>query len=208
MRKLLFILLYTFNLVFFCFLSTFSVNLWLKASELEVSANKKKLILRKSLEFVPNSVVLWKAAIELENANDAKVMLYRAVECVPQSVDMWLALAKLETHENARKVLNMAREALPTERATWITAAKLEEAHGNTNLVGKIITKMISSLSQHDVVIKRIDWINEAIDAERTGFPLTSKVLIRETISIDVEQEDRKVTWMNDASMCVTDYDP
>lgn len=121
---------------------------------------------------------------------------------------MWLALAKLETHENARKVLNQAREALPTERATWITAAKLEEAHGNFKLVSKIISKMISSLTQYNVVIKRADWIAEAVEAERTSFPVTCRAIIQETIAIDVEPEDRKATWMNDASMCLTDFNP
>lgn len=58
------------------------------------------------MEFVPNSVKLWKTAIELEGVEDALIMLGRAVECVPHSVDMWLALARLETYENAQKVLN------------------------------------------------------------------------------------------------------
>lgn len=55
---------------------------------------------------MPNSVKLWKTAIELEGVEDALIMLGRAVECVPHSVDMWLALARLETYENAQKVLN------------------------------------------------------------------------------------------------------
>lgn len=65
-----------------------------------------KVVLRRALEFVPNSVKLWKTAIELEGVEDALIMLGRAVECVPHSVDMWLALARLETYENAQKVLN------------------------------------------------------------------------------------------------------
>ena len=62
-------------------------------------------MLRRALELIPNSVQLWKTAIQLEEVSDARVMLARAVECVPHSVEMWLALAKLETHENARKVV-------------------------------------------------------------------------------------------------------
>lgn len=65
-----------------------------------------KVVLRRALEFVPNSVKLWKTAIELEGVEDALIMLGRAVECVPHSVDMWLALARLETYENAQRVLN------------------------------------------------------------------------------------------------------
>ena len=110
-----------------------------------------QVVLRRALEFIPNSVQLWKTAIELEDVSDARIMLARATECVPHSVEMWLALAKLETHENARKVLNAAREAIPTEPATWLTAAKLEEAHGNGHLVGRIVEKMLASLAQYQV---------------------------------------------------------
>ena len=109
------------------------------------------MVLRRALEFIPNSVQLWKTAIELEDVSDARIMLARATECVPHSVEMWLALAKLETHENARKVLNAAREAIPTEPTTWLTAAKLEEAHGNGHLVGRIVEKMLASLAQYQV---------------------------------------------------------
>ncbi len=72
-----------------------------------------KVVLRRALEFVPNSVKLWKTAIELEGVEDALIMLGRAVECVPHSVDMWLALARLETYENAQKVLNRVSEVKP-----------------------------------------------------------------------------------------------
>lgn len=90
----------------------------------------KRRVYRKALEHIPNSVRLWKAAVELENPEDARILLSRAVECCPTSVELWLALARLETYENARKVLNKARENIPTDRQIWVTAAKLEEAQG------------------------------------------------------------------------------
>lgn len=94
-----------------------------------------------ALEHIPNSVRLWKAAVELEEPEDARILLSRAVECCPTSVDLWLALARLETYENARKVLNKARENIPTDRQIWTTAAKLEEANGNMHMVDKIIER-------------------------------------------------------------------
>jgi len=57
-----------------------------------------------ALETVPDSVKLWKAAVELERPEDACVLLGRAVECCPTSTELWLALAHLETYDNARKV--------------------------------------------------------------------------------------------------------
>lgn len=176
-----------------------SVKIWLQAAELETNLQQKKVVLRRALEFVPNSVKLWKTAIELESAADARILLARAVECVPHSVDMWLALTRLETHENARKVLNQAREAIPTEPLTWITAAKLEEAHGNGELVGRIIEKMLASLAQFEVLINREQWLREAEAAEQAGATLTCRAIVKNTVHLGVEDEDRKATWMDDA---------
>lgn len=41
-----------------------------------------------ALEQIPNSVRLWKAAVELEDVEDARIMLSRAVECCPTSVEV------------------------------------------------------------------------------------------------------------------------
>lgn len=176
-----------------------SVNIWLRAADLEANLAAKKVVLRRALEYVPKSVKLWKTAIHLEDAEDARIMLARAVECVPHSVDMWLALARLETYENARKVLNQAREALPTEAAIWITAAKLEEAHGNGAAVDKIIEKGIKVLTQYSVVMDREQWLKEAEVAEAGGSPLTCQAIVRATIHMNVEDEDRYRTWIDDA---------
>lgn len=95
------------------------------AAQLEMDNTAKSRVLRKALERVPNSVRIWKAAIDLASEDDARILLSRAVECCPQHVELWLALARLETYENARKVLNKAREAIPTEPQIWLTASKV-----------------------------------------------------------------------------------
>ena len=43
-----------------------------------------------ALEQIPNSVRIWKAAVELEGPEDAQIMLSRAVECCPTSVEVKL----------------------------------------------------------------------------------------------------------------------
>ncbi|CAB4061616.1 PRPF6 [Lepeophtheirus salmonis] len=146
---------------------------------LKLKQNQRKKVFRKALEQIPNSVRLWKAAVELEEPEDARILLARAVECCPTSVDLWLALARLETYDNARKVLNKAREHIPTNRQIWITAAKLEEANGNKAMVEKIINRAIQSLTSNQATI------------------------IKHVIGIGVEEEDRKHTWMEDAESCM-----
>jgi len=156
-------------------------------------------VYRKALEHIPNSVRLWKAAVELEEPEDARILLSRAVECCPTSVELWLALARLETYENARKVLNKARENIPTDRQIWITAAKLEEAHGNSAMVEKIIDRSINSLAANGVEIHRDHWMKEAVDSEKAEAVLTCQAIIKSVIGYGVEDQDRKHTWLEDA---------
>ena len=48
-----------------------------------------------ALENVPNSVALWKSAVELEEEEDARIMLSRAVECCPTNVEVRCTLCWL-----------------------------------------------------------------------------------------------------------------
>jgi pre-mRNA-processing factor 6 len=181
-----------------------SVRIWVKAANMETEVKYKKRIYRKALTHIPNSVRLWKDAVELEEPEDAKILLARAVECCPSAVDLWLALARLETYENARKVLNKARGSIPTDRQIWITAAKLEEAHGNEHMIEKIISRALQSLEATGVEIKRDHWIEDAIDAEKSGSILTCRALIKGVIGKGVEDEDRKSTWIEVADTCAS----
>ncbi len=185
-----------------------SVEIWMTAADLEKEVRSKKIVLRRALEFIPNSVKLWKAAIELEDVSDARIMLTRAVECIPHCVDMWLALSKLESYENSKKVLNQAREAIPTEPSIWITASKLEEAHGNGHVADVVIEKAIASLMQYQVTIDREYWLREAEAAESTGAVLTCAAIVKNTIHVAVDEEDRQKTWMDDADACLAKVPP
>lgn len=176
-----------------------SVKIWMAAAALEETVDAKKAVMRRALELVPNSVVLWKTAVELETPEDARILLGRAVEMVPQSVEMWLALARLETYDKARVVLNRARQVIPTEPAIWIMAAKLEEANGNSKNVDAIISKSVKSLAAHQVVIDREAWLAEAESAEKAGSILTCQAIVKATIGIGIDDQDRKATWLNDA---------
>ena len=180
-----------------------SVAIWMQAAALSDDTESRRLILRKALEFVPNSVRLWRAAVELESADEARVLLQRAVQCVPTSVEMWLALARLETYDNARAVLNQARVAIPTEPSIWITAAKLEEANGNLPLVDKLISRAMRELAKNGVVLKREDWLREAELAEQSRAPETCAAIVRHSIALGLEDEDRKDTWIDDARHCI-----
>ncbi|XP_021748892.1 protein STABILIZED1-like [Chenopodium quinoa] len=179
-----------------------SVKLWLQAAKLEQDHVQKSRVLRKGLEHIASSVRLWKAVIELADEEQASILLYRAVESCPLQVEFWLALARLETYDTAKKVLNRARLYLPKESAIWITAAKLEEANGNITMVEKIIDRGIRALQREGVVINREAWMKEAEAAERAGSVVTCQAIIKHTVGVGVEEEDRKRTWVADAEEC------
>ncbi|XP_074288662.1 protein STABILIZED1-like isoform X1 [Silene latifolia] len=180
-----------------------SVKLWLEAANLERDDVNKSKVIRKGLEHNPESVRLWKAVVELANEEDARLLLQRAVECCPLHVELWLALARLETYDMAKRVLHRARTKLPKEPAIWITAAKLEEANGNTVMVEKLIANAIQSLEGEGVVIDREVWMREAEASELAGSVVTCQAIIKYTVGIGVEEEDRKITWVADAEECM-----
>ncbi|GKY93659.1 hypothetical protein MPSEU_000333300 [Mayamaea pseudoterrestris] len=180
-----------------------SVKLFLRAVDMEQTDAAKKAVLRKGLETNPTSVTLWKAAIELEDADNARILLSIAVEKVPHAVEFWLALARLESYENAQKILNKARKALATERTIWIAAAKLEESQSHDDIVDKIIERAVKSLQKNEAVVTRVQWLQEAENAEASDAPITSAAIVKYTIGIDVDDEDRQRTWADDAKSCL-----
>ena len=176
-----------------------SVNLWMKACELENDVSYKKSILRKALEFIPNSVKLWKEAIELEeDKNEAKALLSAAVDCVPKSVELWLALANLQDYTEAKKVLNRANKKT-TDPSIFIASAKLEEKNNHFDQISRIISLALQSLRQHKVVIDRDMWMSQAAKCERSGYPHTCQAIVNAVIDIDVEEQDRRDTWSQEA---------
>jgi pre-mRNA-processing factor 6 len=170
-----------------------------------------------ALEFIPNSVRLWKETVNLEDdMEDARVLLTRAVEVVPTSVELWLTLARLETPEKARQVLNSARKKIPTSHEIWIAAGRLAEqspaAVSEVKVeddpealrklaaqVDKLINGAVGSLRKNQVELSREQWFTEAEKCETEGSPLTAQAIVKATIHLDVEEEDRKAVWLEDA---------
>lgn len=182
-----------------------------------------------ALEFIPNSVRLWKETVNLEDdPEDARILLTRAVEVIPTSVELWLTLARLETPQNAKKVLNSARQRIPTSHEIWIAAGRLSEqtatdaaaasavkpepgteddgaaARAETQKklavqVDKVMSAAVASLTKNQVILSREQWLQEAEACERDGSPLTAQAIVKASIHLEVEEEDRKLVWMEDA---------
>lgn len=182
-----------------------SVKIWLRAMELEEETEAKKRVLRKALEQVPQSVQLWKEAVNLEeNPSDARTLLARATELIPLSVELWLALARLETYQNARKVLNNARKAVRTSHEIWIAAMRLEEQQGNDNRIDPLMTRALTELEESGAMLSRERWIEEAEACEKDGGILTCQAIIKATLSMGIDDEDRKRVWLDDAESAIS----
>lgn len=180
-----------------------SVSLWVAAANLEDSAKAKRVVYRKALQVIPDSVKLWKLTVELEDdLNEARQLLEGAVLCCPTSVELWLALAKLNNPTDARSVLNTARQKIPNDRQIWITACKLEEAEGNEDKIELLIKRAIEVLKSNMVEINRDEWIKDAEEAEKSGSKVTAQKIIQKVVSIGVDEQDKKHTWIADAESC------
>ncbi|OMO58734.1 RNA-processing protein, HAT helix [Corchorus capsularis] len=176
---------------------------------LESDVLQKSRVLRRGIENIPNSVILWKALIDMvdeDNIEVAVLLLNKAVECCPTHADFWLALARLLPLKEAREALERARQQLPGESAIVIAQARLEEAGGGADrdlVVGNIIEGFIRELERQGLYIDRRAWMEKAEVAERLGCAVTCQAIIRNTIGIgmgrDVEVSVRKLTWIAEA---------
>ncbi|KAN0062216.1 U4/U6 x U5 tri-snRNP complex subunit Prp1 [Thecaphora frezii] len=178
-----------------------SVKIWLKAVELENDPESKKRVLRKSLEYIPNSVKLWKELVNLEeNPEDARILLSGAVGAIPRSIELWLALARLSPPAEAQKVLNQARKTIPTSHEIWIAACRLiEETEAKETKVDNAMVAAVRALRKAGAVLSRDQWLREAEKVEKEGSPMTCAAIVKATMELDLDEQDRRTVWVEDA---------
>ncbi|QRW00024.1 pre-mRNA-splicing factor PRP1 [Ceratobasidium sp. AG-Ba] len=200
-----------------------SVKIWLAAAELEHDPKAKKTVMRRAVTHIPNSVRLWKENVNLEDSPiEARILLTRATELIPTSVELWLALARLETPKRAKEVINKARKKVPTSHEIWIAAGRLieEQARLGTNedgsnktdaqrtaeleQVDKTLALAVPQLRKHGAVLTRDQWLAEAEKCETEGSLRTAEAIVKASVAIDVEEEDRYDTWVGDAESALS----
>lgn len=54
-------------------------------------------------------------------------------------------------------------------------------------------------MKKNGAELSREKWLEEAEKAEVSGSPVTSQAIIKATLHLDVEEEDRQDVWMEDA---------
>lgn len=113
-------------------------------------------------------------------------------------------MARLETPDRARQVLNRARRTIPTSHEIWIAAGRLQEQEGNNDQVEAIITNAVAQLAKNGAILSREQWLLEAEKAESQGSVVTSQAIIKATLHIDVDDDDRQDVWLEDAQSMVS----
>lgn len=167
-----------------------SLDLWLKAIELESEDFNKIRVIRKALQHLPESETLWKLAVQYENDKiEAVKILVKATELVPKSMDLWMALVSLQSHSEARKTLNSARKLMPGEHQVWILAAQLEERGAGAPLhkLVNLLTKGIKELIKNGRTLTINDWLFEAerIEEEASAlYPNTIAALVKASFNV------------------------
>lgn len=66
-------------------------------------------------------------------------------------------------------------------------------------MVDLVISKGIAALKKNGAELSREQWLSEAEKVESQGSVLTSQAIIKATLHLDVEEEDRQDVWMEDA---------
>jgi pre-mRNA-processing factor 6 len=66
-------------------------------------------------------------------------------------------------------------------------------------VVDNTIELAVRELRRHQVFLTREQWLKEAEKCEEDGSPRTCEAIVKATISMEVEEEDRLETWMGDA---------
>lgn len=85
------------------------------------------------------------------------------------------------------------------QEATAHPEKPLEERNKALEGVDRTIAFGIRALRRHQVLLTREQWLKEAERCESEGSPRTCEAIIKATIAMEVEEEDRLDTWVSDA---------
>ena len=101
-------------------------------------------------------------------------------------------------------MLNKARRTVPTSHEVWIAAARLLEQLGEPEeRIDKTVATAVASLRRAGAVLSRDQWLQQAEQAEREGSALTCAAIVKATLHLDIDEEDRRRVWVEDAQGCL-----
>lgn len=164
-----------------------SLQLWIKAIELEREGLNKHRVVRGALQELPLSEELWKLAVKYSTDKfEAQKILQKALELIPTSIDLCTALVHLQSYQEAKHTLNTARRAMPRELRVWILAAELEENKGEAvtdERLSKLLSRGIKQLKENGLRITLSQLLQEAQSLMDKGSLRTAHALTQSALS-------------------------
>ena len=93
----------------------------------------------------------------------------------------------------------IAAGRLLEQEATADPGKLVEAINKELDVVDKTIEAGVRELRRHQVLLTREQWLKEAERCETEGSPRTCEAIIKATVAMEVEEEDRLDTWITDA---------
>ncbi|KAF9052133.1 PRP1 splicing factor, N-terminal-domain-containing protein [Panaeolus papilionaceus] len=177
-----------------------SVRLWKETVNLESSAADARILLSRAVEVIPLSIELWLALARLETPERAKAVLNKARKAVPTSHEIWIAAGRLLEGEAQAKA-QAGQQGVKREDGGMdvVVEVDMKEQERLGEMVDKTIEAGVRELRKHRVLLTREQWLKEAEKCEEEGSPRTCEAIVKATVGMDIEEEDRLDTWMSDA---------
>lgn len=169
-----------------------SLELWVKAVDLEQEVLNKLRIVRNALQEMPSSEQLWKLAVKYSaDKFEAQRILKKAVELIPTSIELCTALIHLQNYQEAKQTLNSVRKAMPQELKIWILAAEVEENKSEAvtdQRLLKLLIKGIKQVKENGLNITLLQLLKEAESLVHGGSLRTAQALAEAALSGCQEQ--------------------
>jgi pre-mRNA-processing factor 6 len=162
-----------------------SLKLWLKAVDFEVDNLSKTRILRKALEWLPNTADLWLAIVQFEDDKDISIkMLEKATTIIPDSFDLWVKLADMKPTNESIQTLLESTKYISKEKhyLVWLKIAKLEEKNTSNEVK---INKYISKAFENSVFENENEWYSQAQICENEKLKLTCRSIVLKAVEHD-----------------------
>ncbi|OHT16308.1 hypothetical protein TRFO_13323 [Tritrichomonas foetus] len=140
-----------------------SEKLWLQLVAYQNNINAKKSTLENAIRAIPKSETIWKAAAAIEEGENHTNMLKRGLEFIPESETLWIeGINTAANYEEVMYFVDHGIEQLGENVNLLISWSKADEKFNHGSNCLENCKRAVNSLLE-------IDWVTEAINAEKEG---------------------------------------
>ena len=150
-----------------------SEKIWLQLVAYQPSISGKKTTLEGAINAMPKSEILWKAAAALEDGDKHTSILKRALEFLPESESLWIeGIASANDYDEAQYFVNHAIESLGENSKVLIAWSEADEKFNNSENCSKICQRAFNAsptISISEWVNNAITAEKEAFESTAIG---------------------------------------